>query len=68
MLARSLRASVLVAALLASGLPSAQAGEPYRPDPALVDAAPRKALSAPKDKKDRPKTGAVPSVPRRKDE
>ena len=29
---------------------------------------PRKALSGPKDKKDRPKAGAVPSVPRRKDE
>jgi ATP-dependent Clp protease ATP-binding subunit ClpA len=35
--------------------------------PALVEAAPRKALSAPKEKKDRPKPGAVPSVPRRKD-
>jgi ATP-dependent Clp protease ATP-binding subunit ClpA len=36
--------------------------------PALVEAAPRKALSAPKEKKERPKPGAVPSVPRRKDE
>jgi ATP-dependent Clp protease ATP-binding subunit ClpA len=36
--------------------------------PALVTAAPRKALSAPKEKKDRPKPGAVPSVPRRKEE
>jgi ATP-dependent Clp protease ATP-binding subunit ClpA len=36
--------------------------------PALVEATPRKALSAPKDKKDRPKPGAVPSVPRRKEE
>jgi ATP-dependent Clp protease ATP-binding subunit ClpA len=36
--------------------------------PALVEAAPRKALSAPKEKKDRPpRAGAVPSVPRRKD-
>ena len=35
--------------------------------PALVEAAPRKALSAPKEKKERPKPGAVPSVPRRKD-
>jgi ATP-dependent Clp protease ATP-binding subunit ClpA len=35
--------------------------------PALVEAVPRKALSAPKEKKDRPKPGAVPSVPRRKD-
>jgi ATP-dependent Clp protease ATP-binding subunit ClpA len=36
--------------------------------PALVEAAPRKALSAPKEKKDRPpRPGAVPSVPRRKD-
>jgi ATP-dependent Clp protease ATP-binding subunit ClpA len=35
--------------------------------PALVEAAPRKALSAPKEKKDRPKSGAVPSIPRRKD-
>ena len=36
--------------------------------PALVEAAPRKAISAPKEKKDRPKSGAVPSVPRRKEE
>jgi ATP-dependent Clp protease ATP-binding subunit ClpA len=36
--------------------------------PALVETAPRKALSAPKDKKERPKTGAVPSVPRRKED
>jgi len=36
--------------------------------PALVEAAPRKALSAPKEKKERAKPGAVPSVPRRKDE
>jgi ATP-dependent Clp protease ATP-binding subunit ClpA len=36
--------------------------------PALVEAAPRKALSAPKEKKERPKPGAVPSVPRRKEE
>ncbi len=36
--------------------------------PALVEAAPRKALSAPKERKERPKPGAVPSVPRRKDE
>jgi ATP-dependent Clp protease ATP-binding subunit ClpA len=35
--------------------------------PALVEAAPRKALSAPKEKKDRPRPGAVPSIPRRKD-
>ena len=36
---------------------------------ALVEAAPRKALSGPKDKKERPKSsGAVPSVPRRKDD
>jgi ATP-dependent Clp protease ATP-binding subunit ClpA len=37
--------------------------------PALVEAAPRKALPGPRDKKDRPKpTGTVPSVPRRKDD
>jgi ATP-dependent Clp protease ATP-binding subunit ClpA len=36
--------------------------------PALVTAAPRKALSAPKERKERPKPGAVPSVPRRKEE
>jgi ATP-dependent Clp protease ATP-binding subunit ClpA len=37
--------------------------------PALVDAAPRKALPGPRDKKDRPKSsGTVPSVPRRKDD
>jgi ATP-dependent Clp protease ATP-binding subunit ClpA len=36
--------------------------------PALVTAAPRKALSAPKERKERSKPGAVPSVPRRKDE
>ncbi|HWB45765.1 MAG TPA: ATP-dependent Clp protease ATP-binding subunit ClpA [Hyphomicrobiaceae bacterium] len=37
--------------------------------PALVETAPRKALPGPKDKKDRPRPGgAVPSVPRRKDE
>jgi ATP-dependent Clp protease ATP-binding subunit ClpA len=35
--------------------------------PALVEAVPRKALSAPKEKKDRPRSGAVPSIPRRKD-
>ena len=35
--------------------------------PVLVEAAPRKALSAPKEKKERPKSGAVPSIPRRKD-
>jgi ATP-dependent Clp protease ATP-binding subunit ClpA len=36
---------------------------------ALVEAAPRKALPGPKDRKDKLKgTGAVPSVPRRKDE
>jgi len=35
--------------------------------PALVEAAPRKALSGPKEKKERPKSGAVPSIPRRKD-
>jgi ATP-dependent Clp protease ATP-binding subunit ClpA len=35
--------------------------------PALVEVAPRKALSAPKEKKERPKPGAVPSIPRRKD-
>jgi ATP-dependent Clp protease ATP-binding subunit ClpA len=37
-------------------------------DAALVEAAPRKALAGPKDKKERPKAGTVPSVPRRKDE
>ena len=37
--------------------------------PALVEAAPRKALSGPKEKKDKPvRPGAVPIVPRRKDE
>jgi ATP-dependent Clp protease ATP-binding subunit ClpA len=36
--------------------------------PALVEAAPRKALSGPREKKERPRTGAVPSVPRRKDD
>jgi ATP-dependent Clp protease ATP-binding subunit ClpA len=37
--------------------------------PTLVETAPRKALPGPKDKKDRPRPGgAVPSVPRRKDE
>jgi ATP-dependent Clp protease ATP-binding subunit ClpA len=37
--------------------------------PALVEASPRKALPGPKEKKDRPKAGgAVPSVPRRKDD
>ena len=37
--------------------------------PALVEATPRKALPGPRDKKERPKSsGAVPSVPRRKDE
>src|SRR5690606_6098018 len=36
--------------------------------PALVEAVPRKALTPPKEKKDRPpRPGAVPSVPRRKD-
>jgi ATP-dependent Clp protease ATP-binding subunit ClpA len=34
---------------------------------ALVETAPRKALSAPKEKKDRPRPGAVPSIPRRKE-
>ncbi len=37
-------------------------------DAALVETVPRKALSGPKDKKDRPRAGAVPSVPRRKDD
>ena len=38
--------------------------------PALVEAAPRKALPGPKDRKERPRPGGgtVPSVPRRKDE
>jgi ATP-dependent Clp protease ATP-binding subunit ClpA len=37
--------------------------------PALVEATPRKALSGPKEKKDKPpRSGAVPIVPRRKDE
>jgi len=36
--------------------------------PALVEAAPRKALSGPKEKRERQKPGAVPIVPRRKDE
>ncbi len=37
--------------------------------PALVEAvAPRKALSAPKEKRERPKSGTVPSVPRRKED
>jgi ATP-dependent Clp protease ATP-binding subunit ClpA len=36
--------------------------------PALVEAAPRKALSGPKEKKDRPRGGTVPSVPRRRDD
>ena len=41
------------------------------PQAVLVDAAPRKALPSPKDKKERPSKrtgGAVPSVPRRKGE
>jgi ATP-dependent Clp protease ATP-binding subunit ClpA len=40
------------------------------PQAALVDAAPRKALPGPKDKKDKPPRsgGAVPSVPRKRDE
>ena len=40
------------------------------PQAVLVDAAPRKALPSPKDKKDRGSKagGAVPSVPRRKGE
>jgi ATP-dependent Clp protease ATP-binding subunit ClpA len=37
-------------------------------DAALVETAPRKALSGPKEKKDRSKAGTVPSVPRRKDD
>jgi ATP-dependent Clp protease ATP-binding subunit ClpA len=37
-------------------------------DAALVEAVPRKALSGPREKKERPKPGAVPSVPRRKEE
>ena len=37
------------------------------PQPELVDATPKKALSGPKDKPDKPKSsGTVPSVPRRK--
>ena len=42
--------------------------EDEEPQAELVDAAPRKALPSPKDKKDRPTkgSGAVPSVPRRK--
>jgi ATP-dependent Clp protease ATP-binding subunit ClpA len=36
--------------------------------PALVEATPRKALSGPKEKKEKPRPGAVPIVPRRKDE
>jgi len=39
MLARSFRASVLAAAVIALNLASAHAAEPYRPDPALLDAA-----------------------------
>src|SRR5215831_16336037 len=39
MLARSFRASVLAAVLIALNLASARAAEPYRPDPALLDAA-----------------------------
>jgi ABC-type Fe3+ transport system substrate-binding protein len=39
MLARSLRASVLVVAFVAAALLPARATEPYRPDPALVEAA-----------------------------
>src|SRR5262249_24588924 len=39
MLARSFRASVLASAVIALNLASAHAAEPYRPDPALLDAA-----------------------------
>ncbi len=40
------------------------------PETALVDATPRKALPGPKDKKEKPgrPSGAVPTVPRKKDE
>ncbi len=41
------------------------------PQTVLVDAAPRKALPSPKERKERPPKasgGAVPTVPRRKDE
>jgi ATP-dependent Clp protease ATP-binding subunit ClpA len=40
------------------------------PEAALVETAPRKALPGPKDKKDKPprQSGAVPSVPRKKDD
>ena len=37
-------------------------------DAVLVDATPRKTLPGPKEKKERPKSGAVPSVPRRRDD
>jgi ATP-dependent Clp protease ATP-binding subunit ClpA len=44
-------------------------GEEDEDGPALVEAASRKALPGPKDRKDKIKgSGAVPSVPRRKDE
>jgi ATP-dependent Clp protease ATP-binding subunit ClpA len=42
-------------------------GEEETEAPALVETAPRKALPGPKEKRSRP-GGAVPSVPRRKDE
>jgi ATP-dependent Clp protease ATP-binding subunit ClpA len=40
------------------------------PQTVLVDAAPRKALPSPKERKERPPktSGTVPNVPRRKDE
>ena len=40
------------------------------PQAVLVDAAPRKALPSPKERKERPPktSGTVPNVPRRKDE
>ncbi len=43
-------------------------GEDADETPALVDAAPRKALPGPKDKKPPRAGGAVPSVPRKRDE
>jgi len=46
-----------------------EGGEEEDEGPALVEAASRKALPGPKERKDKIKgTGAVPSVPRRKDE
>jgi ATP-dependent Clp protease ATP-binding subunit ClpA len=46
-----------------------ESGEDEEDGPALVEAAARKALPGPKERKDKLKgTGAVPSVPRRKDE